>query len=168
MSMPFSRRRVLPVAGLTVIALAAGLPTVAANDTASRTGFFELAPTAAEVPGGGDPHGNVRAFLQLDGPRNSVCYLISWAGLKGKVTAAHLHKAVAGKTGPHHIDLLNDAAISGKRGSAAACVDADEAHGHGMAPDPRAVRAVLKNPDRFYLNLHSSAFPDGARRAQLG
>ena len=170
MTARFSRRRVLPLAGLTATALATGLglPAVAANDATPRTGFFELAPTAGEVPGGGDTQGTVRAYLQLDGPRNTVCYLITWAGLKGKVTAAHLHRAVAGKTGPHHIDLLNDVSLAGNRGSAAECVDADEVAGHGMAPNPRAVTAVLKKPARFYLNLHTTAFPDGARRAQLG
>lgn len=168
--MTFARRRLLPFAGLTTIALTAGLglPAVAADTATPRTGFFELAPTAGEVPGGGDTQGAVRAYLQLDGPRNTVCYLITWAGLKGKVTAAHLHRAVKGKTGPHHIDLLNGVALAGNRGSAAECVDADEAMGHGMAPDPRAVTAVLKKPERFYLNLHTTAFPDGARRAQLG
>ncbi len=164
--------RALPLAGLTIVALVGGIGVPAAAVTSSaearRTGFFELAPTAAQVPGGGDANGNVRAYLQLDGPRNTVCYLITWSGLRGKVTAAHLHRAVAGKTGPHHIDVLNDASLPGSRGSVAECVDADDAGMHGMTPDPRAVSAVLKSPSRFYLNLHTSAFPDGARRAQLG
>ncbi|WP_019876642.1 CHRD domain-containing protein [Sporichthya polymorpha] len=143
-------------------------PTLAAGTAAPKSGFFELTPTAEAVPGGGDPRGEVRAFLSLDDPRNSVCYLITWSGLKGKVVAAHLHRGAAGKTGPHHVDLVNDVKVPGKRGSLADCVDADDAHGHRMKPNPRAVSRVLAKPERFYLNLHTTAYPDGARRAQLG
>ena len=45
---------------------------------------------------------------------------------------------------------------------------ADDAHGHRMKPNPRAVPRVLAKPERFYLNIHTTAYPDGARRAQLG
>ena len=159
---------------LAAVPVAAGLvgavsaPSLAAPGVAPKSAFFELTPTAAQVPGGGDTRGNVRAFLQLDGPRNSVCFLITWTGLKGRVTAAHLHRAPAGRTGPHHVDLVNEAAVSGKRGSLAECVDADAARMHGMAADPDAVTAILKRPNRFYLNLHTTVYPEGARRAQLG
>ncbi len=167
MAPSFPRRRTLAVAAtLPLAGMLIATPSVAAGTATPRTGFFELTPTAEQVPGGGDTSGTVQAFLQLDGPKNSVCYLITWSGLKGKVTAAHLHRAKAGKV-PHHVDLLNDVAITGKRGSVADCVDADEAM-HGMKANPRAVTAVLKNPARFYLNLHTTKFPDGARRAQLG
>lgn len=170
MTTPLSSRRVLPIAAFTIAGMTAGIgvPAFATDSAAPKTGFFELTPTAEQVPGGGDLKGTVRAFLSLDGPRNSVCYLITWSGLKGQVTAAHLHKAKAGKVGPHHVDLLNDVKISGKRGSVAECVDADETAGHGMPTNPKAVAAVLKKPSGFYLNLHTSAYPDGARRAQLG
>jgi len=168
MASSFPLRRALPLAlALPLAGALVSAPSFAAHSAAPRTGFFELTPTAEQVPGRGDTRGTVRAYLQLDGPRNTVCYLLTWSGLKGKVTAAHLHRAPAGKTGPHHIDLVNDIAITGKRGSVADCVDADEAM-HGMKPDRRAVPAVLTKPERFYLNLHTSAFPDGARRAQLG
>lgn len=155
----------VPLVAALVTGVAA--PSLASTGTTPKIGFFELTPSAEEIPGGGDTGGQVRAYLQLDGPRNSVCYLITWTGLKGKVTAAHLHNAKAGKVGPHAVDLLNDVKLPGKRGSTATCVDANKAE-HGMKADPKAVSKILAKPDRFYLNIHTSAYPDGARRAQLG
>jgi hypothetical protein len=75
---------------------------------------------------------------------------------------AHIHKAPAGVNGPIHWDLLEAgdpvASISDQpsqlRGTARPRTDADLAD-------------LLANPDQYYVNVHSVAFPGGSVRGQL-
>jgi hypothetical protein len=75
-------------------------------------------------------------------------------------TQAHIHKAPAGANGPIHWDffLLPDPDLIGPHPSL-----------RGVA-SPRAVANLadlLANPDQYYVNVHSTAFPGGAVRGQL-
>lgn len=60
----------------------------------------------------------------------SVCYLIKWKQLEGVVTAAHIHAAAKGLTGPHHIDLFNDLSLSDAKDRTSSCVKVQHG-GHG-------------------------------------
>ncbi len=123
----------------------------------------------AKIPGGGDLGARGSARFELAPGEASVCFEIRWRDLDGVVTAAHIHRAARGATGPHHIDLVNGEHLVGKRNLLAACVAVqDGGHGHGGASAEATIQQVIDRPQDFYLNVHTTAFPAGAIRGQLG
>lgn len=120
-------------------------------------GHFTVALTSNEVPGGGDQGGQGSAELNLSVPGKQACFSINWKGLKEKVTAFHLHQATQGNEGPPFIHFFDNQNFPGADGKASGCVPAS----------PDQIRAVIANPTNYYLNLHSTAFPNGAIRGQL-
>jgi hypothetical protein len=77
-------------------------------------------------------------------------------------TRAHIHKAPAGSNGPIHWDFLE------------AGVPVASISGHpvtlrviGRARAAAVLGDLLANPDQYYVNVHSIAFPGGAVRGQL-
>jgi CHRD domain-containing protein len=122
-----------------------------------QNGRFTVQLGPQEVPEGGDPNGQGSADLNLSEQGKQACFSINWKGLKGEVTALHLHVAAAGSEGPHWIDFFNDQHFPGADGKASGCVPTTQ----------DKIHAVITNPAGYYLNLHSSAFPPGALRGQL-
>ncbi len=132
-----------------------------------------------QVPGEGDPSGRANVNLQLDPAKETVCLRADWRDLQGDVTALHVHRGPAGETGPHHIEILNDERLAGASNQVQFCVrvvgghsgqeagDHQGAGNHGTDP-AEAIQEVVDNPAGFYLNVHSTAFPDGAIRGQIG
>lgn len=75
---------------------------------------------------------------------------------------AHIHKAAAGSNGPIHWDLV-------EAGIPVASVSDQPAQVRGVAR-ARAVAVLadlLANPELYYVNVHSTAFPGGSVRGQL-
>jgi hypothetical protein len=122
-----------------------------------------------KIPGGaGDLGARGSARFTLSPDEESVCFEITWRGLDGVVTAAHIHRAPRGQTGPHHIDLFDDEHLVGRRNQVAACVQVEGGHGHGGGGMPaQMIQEVIQTPGDFYLNVHTTAFPAGAIRGQL-
>jgi hypothetical protein len=137
----------------------AGSPGEPRSDRPHQPGTVSFPLSGAQVPGGGDPGGRARATLRLDPEMELVCLTAHWDGLAGDVTGLHVHRAPAGETGPHHIELLNDEKLAGARNQVEFCV-----HPEGSAD---ALQEVVDDPDGFYLNVHSTAYPNGAIRGQL-
>ncbi|HET9770928.1 MAG TPA: CHRD domain-containing protein [Acidimicrobiia bacterium] len=144
------------------------------GERAHQRATFSLALTGAQVPGSGDPNGRGQATLQLDPARETVCLRANWRGLQGDVTALHIHRAPEGRTGPHHIEILNDERLTGAQNQVEFCVrvagghHGQEAGPHGGAEPADVIQAVVDDPGQFYLNVHSTAFPEGAIRGQIG
>jgi hypothetical protein len=114
-------------------------------------GLFTVLRGAAEVPGPGDPDGLGVAIITL-GPRTGqVCAWISTSGITTP-TAAHIHAGRTGIAGPVLIDLTTAVATNRR------CV---------REVDPATIRAIRRSPDRYYVNVHTGEFPDGAIRGQL-
>lgn len=162
------RRTSMPVAVLvtaSTLALAAGPPAQAATGERKKT--IPIMLTGAQVPGSGDQNGRGFALLTFDPSRKTVCYDVSWRRLDGRVTAMHLHAGKRGATGPHHVDLLNEVKIPGRSASVRDCVKVEDGgHETGMSAAEK-IREVIANPRAFYLNVHTTAKPDGAVRGQL-
>jgi hypothetical protein len=107
------------------------------------TGGQEVAPA--------DPAGRGFAVVQV-GRHNRVCYALSAWGLAGTVTGAHIHQAPVGKNGPVKVTLQPPV-----HGGSVGCSTVAGA----------LARALRSHPADFYVNVHTSAFPDGAVRGQL-
>jgi hypothetical protein len=69
--------------------------------------------------------------------------------------AAHIHKGRPNQAGGIVVPLT--APTTGDPGASSGCVTVDAALSH----------AILKNPHKYYTNVHTAAFPGGAVRGQL-
>lgn len=122
----------------------------------TRAGGRPLTATltgAAEVPGPGDPNGSGTATLRLNPGQGKVCFVLTAANITLPATGAHIHLGATGVAGNVVVALAPPDAT----GVSGGCVSA-----------PRAtVKAILKSPSGYYVNVHTSDFPDGAIRGQL-
>jgi CHRD domain-containing protein len=146
------RRRVLFLAATLgmVALLAMGAPALGEGRP-----FATTLTGAAEVPGPGDPDATGTAFITLNQGQGEVCFDLSWAGIDGTVTAAHIHIGSATEAGPVVVGLFTGA-FEGTD-SASGCVSASE----------ELIKAIRQDPENYYVNIHSTVFPAGAVRGQL-
>ncbi len=103
---------------------------------------------SAEVPKG-SPTGSGVAKVTLNMQKSRACWTIAVPGI-GKPLSAHVHKARPGKTGAVVIPL-------GAMFMTKGCVKVPL----------RTLRAVVKNPRGYYVNVHTRMYLGGALRGQL-
>lgn len=138
---------VLLSAGLIV-----GLSAAPANAAPAAHGkVFATVLRGANEIAGGDPDGIGAAVVTVNPAKSQVCYLVVAVKLD-TIVAAHIHHAPAGANGPIVLPFQTPA-----NGFVAACADVSAE----LAAD------LAANPDQYYVNVHSSAFPAGAIRGQL-
>ena len=136
-------------------ALVVSVVAVAPSSMADGGRPFTVSLTgSAEVPGPGDPDGSGTAELRLNPGLGEVCFSIEVEDIALPATAAHIHVGSAEVAGPVVVGLVAPDAT----GTSSACVAADR----------ELVRAIIGNPDNYYVNVHTSEFPPGAVRGQLG
>jgi CHRD domain len=109
---------------------------------------------AAERPGPGDPDGTGTASFTFNRGLGEVCFDIEVTGITLPTIGAHIHLAPVTDPGPVVVPLTPPDAT----GTSSGCVDADSA----------LVKAITKDPAAYYVNVHTTDFPAGALRAQLG
>jgi hypothetical protein len=119
------------------------------------TGDQEATPTCAPPAVCGDPDAVAQMILIVNPTRDTVCFLTKWSGIDGTVVAAHIHLAPVGVPGAVVVPLFSGT-FKGTD-MTRACVSAN-----GLAG------AILANPSAYYVNIHSTAYPAGAVRTQLG
>ena len=145
--------------------LAAAAITAALSVVGARTAMAQQAQHFAVLSGGnevsptrqaaaGDRNGYGTASVVVVGP-SQLCFAIVVDQI-GRPVAAHLHRGVAGTNGPIVVPLT--APPSGNPGTSSGCV-----RNVGAA----LVTAIRANPEQFYVNVHTRAFPAGAVRGQL-
>jgi hypothetical protein len=115
--------------------------------TATMTG-------ANEVPGPGDADGMGTASFRLRKGQAQICAELKVSNILLPAIAAHIHQAPAGVAGPVVVPLPTPDAA----GMSAGCVTVQRS----------LVEAILANPAGFYANVHTTDFPAGAIRGQLG
>ena len=108
---------------------------------------------AEEVPGPGDPDGSGTATIWLNQGTNRVCFDIRVANILLPATAAHIHEGVVGDDGPPVVTLTPPDST----GVASGCVEADQ----------DVIKMIRQSPENFYVNIHTTDFPNGAIRGQL-
>ncbi|GAA2603934.1 CHRD domain-containing protein [Dactylosporangium fulvum] len=138
------------VAAVVSAGVLAGSPASAAPPTISLGAYLT---GRQEVPkGSGDPDATGIGLFQLhrDG---RLCYVLRVRNVTGDVTQAHIHAGRAGRDG----DVVAPLSPPAWHGSVADC------RGIGS----KLARKIASNPARYYVNVHSTDFKDGALRGQL-
>jgi hypothetical protein len=108
--------------------------------------------TGAKEPGGGDANGRGSFTAIVDG--NQLCYGLTNKNIEDP-GAAHIHQGGRNVAGDVVIPLQQPS--SGDPGASSDCVRVAR----------RLARAILNNPNGFYVNVHTAGLPDGAIRGQL-
>jgi CHRD domain-containing protein len=142
--------RCLVIAAGAALALA-GCETVEEEineDIGNR--FIAQLSGASEVPPA-DPDGTGLARIAINDATNRICTDLE-VRMIGTVTAAHIHRGAAGTNGPVVVTLDppddNDSDD---------CDTADDA----------LIDQIRHNPSAFYVNVHTTDYPDGAIRGQI-
>lgn len=135
---------ILALGLVLILGLAAG--------AAAQTTFTTTLRGAEEVPGPGDPDASGFATVTIQG--TTITYSILVNGITTP-TAAHIHSGAFGVAGPIVVGLNPT--------FGAGC-----ASGTVMNVDATLIGQILANPAAFYVNVHSTEFPGGAVRGQLG
>jgi CHRD domain len=133
-----------------VVALAAMLVLAAPASGAVKRLEANLSG-AQETEPGGDPNGTGTAKLRLDRAERRVCYTIRVRNIDD-VVAAHIHRRSDSSIA---VDLIT-APAAGDR-----FTGCTEDVGKGL------IRRILRRPRRYYVNVHTAAFPGGAVRGTL-
>ena len=135
-----------------VAATAVILSTVALAQANTGVRLTASLDGASEVPGPGDPDGTGTASVRINPGQNQLCYSISVSNI-APATAAHIHEAAAGASGPVVTGL-----IAPTNGTSQACKTISR----------ELARDIVSRPSDYYVNVHNVAFPAGAVRGQLG
>jgi hypothetical protein len=150
------------------IAATIAIPTIAFGNARSDFGslaFMKTANTpfvaqlsgANEVPPA-DADGFGAASVTFDiinetpGTGGEVCWDLSYGNITGTPIAAHIHPGASGVVNPPVVTFSSLGATS-----ASDCA----------AIDPTLARQIMANPANFYVNVHTTDFPNGAIRGQL-
>jgi CHRD domain len=136
-------------------AVALALPSAAFAPTkplfAALNGANEV--NAEGEKGVGDRNGGGSFTAVIKG--TELCYGLAVKDIENP-TAAHIHRGGPNTAGDIVVPL-DSLPTSGDPGSSAGCTDVSR----------RLVRQIRRNPRRFYVNVHTADFPEGAVRGQL-
>jgi CHRD domain len=106
---------------------------------------------ANEVPLAGDPNGTGRAVIRVNPGQGTVCYDITVENVD-PIAAAHIHIGAFGIPGAIVVPLPPSG------GTISGCQD---------GVDRDLAKAIMKDPEAYYVNVHNAPFPFGAARGQL-
>ncbi len=138
---------------VTMVAMALPASAAATRLQAALTGGM------AEVPDPGDPDGFGAAEVKVNVRKQKVCYTLAVVDITLPTAAAHIHDGAEGVAGPIAVTLKPPQEVAGSGiGLARGCVR--------NQPKP-LLRDIKRNPDQYYINVHTSDFPGGAVRGQL-
>jgi hypothetical protein len=159
-----ARRLLLASVLAALVALAlAGAASAARLDVANHggrpfstvlTGEEEVDPVTGTV-GAGDPDGIGSAILTVNPGQEEVCWEITAEDITLPATAAHIHVGAAGTAPPNNVVVTLSPPDASGFSSGCAQVSRELA------------KAILKNPENYYVNVHTTDFPGGAIRGQL-
>lgn len=118
----------------------------------NKTRLFTRLSGDAEVPGPGDPNGRGRARVIVNTDSNEICLNMRVRNIE-PANAAHIHEAGVGESGPVVVTLPTP----DSNGHVNGCV--------GISDD--LANEIVADPEEYYINVHNSAYPNGAVRGQL-
>ena len=106
---------------------------------------------AQEAPGPGDPDGSGWAVFYLNQGQGTISYELYVEDIATPL-AAHIHIAQPGSPGPVVVPLM-----APTNGSSMGVAEVDR----------ELIKAIRKNPENYYVNVHNAIYPPGAIRGQL-
>jgi hypothetical protein len=124
-----------------------------ATFTIQLSGAAEVCPTAPGTCGG---PGTGTATITIDRNARTLCYAITTQNVALPLLAAHVHVAPVGGAGPVVIPLFTEPVNAASVGPT--CLT-------GL--DKNLLKAILRSPQDYYVNVHNAPFPNGAVRGQL-
>ncbi len=146
------RMRIIGAAGsIAAVAVAAVIALPASGTAPPGSTFFAKLGGEHVVPAA-DPDGYGTFSAGFNGTK--LCYGLQVFKI-GAPLAAHIHKAAVGSNGPIKVPL--NVPSSGLAGASAGCTTLSTT----------LANAIKANPHAYYVNVHNSAFPNGAIRGQL-
>ncbi|MCB2049644.1 MAG: CHRD domain-containing protein [Novosphingobium sp.] len=134
-------------------AMLAGCATVEEAVVQKTAETYHATLTGAQETHGGDPDGYATAQLSVADRIDQVCYDINDIRNIGPITAIHIHRGAPGVDGPPVWTLkqANEGGWKDCTDKAEWMQDAFENHFRG-----------------FYVNIHTTEYPNGAIRGQFG
>ena len=141
---PTARKLLLIDAGVLALAGCETInETVGNNYAADLRGSNEVPPA--------DPDGTGSARISTNDVTNQICTDLEVRNISA-VTAAHIHRGVAGVNGPPVVDLDPP--------------DDNDSDDCDTIADS-LLDEIRNNPAGFYVNVHTADHPDGAIRGQI-
>ena len=135
---------------LVLILLAVlALVNIAADDSGRK--IIVTMTGASERPSPGDPDGSGTADITLNLGQGRVCWELTVSDI-APATAAHIHVAPVTSPGPVVIPLSPPT-----NGTSSGCTEVSR----------ELIKAIIHNPENYYVNVHNAEYPAGAIRAQL-
>lgn len=128
-------------------------PRTILTPTQGGTALSTTLTGVAEVPGPGDLDGTGTATVWLRAGQGQACFTLSASRITLPATGAHIHVGGLTQAG----DVVVALKPPGAAGTSSGCATANRT----------VVNAILANPSGYYVNVHTTDFPDGAIRGQL-
>jgi hypothetical protein len=107
----------------------------------------------AEQPDPADADGSGTATLRLRRGQGTVCYTLAVRDIALPSSGAHIHRGAIDGSGAVIVPFKSPDA----QGAASGCASATRS----------VVNALLRNGTEYYVNVHTTDFPNGALRGQL-
>jgi hypothetical protein len=148
--------RILLKSGLVAASVLAFAGAAVAEGDNPRNGGRKITATltgGAEVPGPGDPNGGGLFEARVNPGTERICYTLTASNIDA-ATAAHIHIGGPGEAGDPVLTLDTP---DGDDDDSEDCQDIDR----GLA------QAIVRDPGKYYVNIHTGPFPQGAIRGQL-
>jgi Cu/Zn superoxide dismutase len=136
-----------------IVPAPARCPRTLLTPTSGGTAFAINLVGETESPAG-DPVGTGTATVRVRRGQGQVCFTLGAENIALPAAGAHIHRGGAGENGGIVVQLR----APGASGRSSGCVAA----ARGL------VARLLSSPDAYYVNVHTTEFPGGAIRAQLG
>ena len=105
------------------------------------------------VPNQGDLDGTGSATITVNPGQGEVCYELSVEDITLPAIGAHIHAGDAGENGPVVVPLTPPDAS----GVSSGCEDVSR----------ELALEIIRNPEGYYVNVHTTDFESGAIRGQL-
>jgi hypothetical protein len=147
------RRAITFVLFLTVSSVGVGVHVAGARtDSTQGVKLIAVMDGSQEVPPA-DPDGTGTAQIKLDAKDSEVCWKIKVEDITLPATGAHIHQAPRGENGPIVVPLSPPDASGKSKGCATV--------------EPALLVEIQADPAGFYVNVHTTDYPNGAIRGQL-